>query len=175
MQLNDAIILIQNDYFKKINRPSIWADMGCGTGLFTYALAGCLPSGSMIYAVDKRNFLKKENTADGIEIIPLKADFVKNDLRLNNLSGMLMANSLHYVKDKSAFIEKVKSYLKNDSCIIIVEYDTDSAVRQWVPYPVSFYSLEKLFRSTGFSVVLKIGERPSAFQHNNMYAAFITR
>lgn len=157
-----------------MNRPSVWADMGCGTGLFTYALAGCLPSGSKIYAVDKRSILKKENTAKGIEIIPLEADFVKHDLRFNHLSGLLMANSLHYVKDKPEFIEKIKSYLKDDSCIIIVEYDTDIAIRQWAPYPVSFYSLEKLFRNSGFSLVSKIGERPSIYRHNNMYAALIT-
>ena len=58
-----------------------------------------------------------------------------------------MANAFHYVKDKPAFIEKIKKHLKPSGQMIIVEYDT---VRQnrWVPYPISFENLIQTFSSS---------------------------
>ena len=60
------------------------------------------------------------------------------------VDGILMANALHYVRDKAAFIEKLKKYLKTSGELIIVEYDT---VRQnrWIPYPITFEKLTETF------------------------------
>ena len=79
---------------------------------------------------------------------------------------------LHYVKDKPAFIEKIKKHLKPAGQLIIVEYDT---VRQnrWVPYPISFENLIETFSRAGFNQIKKIGERNSVYRTEKMYAACI--
>ena len=71
MQLQDAISLIQN---KNINSEtkSIWADLGCGPGLFTYALASILKEGSTVYAVDKNISSFKKN--DSIKTVDYKTN-----------------------------------------------------------------------------------------------------
>ena len=52
MELGEAISLIQTDEIIQ-DKQTTWADLGCGSGLFTRALAGLLYTGSTIYAIDK--------------------------------------------------------------------------------------------------------------------------
>ncbi len=171
MNLEEAIHLIRADKpFTKSN----WADLGCGSGLFTYALASLLPQGSTIYAIDKNiNAFIQMAGFDGITIKQYELNFERDKLPFNNPDGILMANSLHFVKDKNGFIEGVLTF-KRLATVIIVEYDTEIS-NHWVPYPISFLSLKNTFHVAGFSSVIKINERPSAFNNGNLYSAIIRR
>ena len=152
----------------------VWADFGCGDGLFTNALAQILSKeGSVIYAVDENErALKKMKSFPGIELKKKVANFENIEFVQHELDGILMANSLHFVKDKSAFISKAIQWMKQDASFIIVEYDTDQS-NQWVPYPISFDSLQKLFTDFGCTVK-KIGEEPSMYNRANIYSAFVS-
>jgi len=86
----------------------------------------------------------------------------------------MMANSLHFIENKFSFIAKAKTWLKPSGCFLIVEYDTNKANR-WVPWPVDYFSLEKLFRSSGFTLINKIAEQSSIFGRANLYSAMIRR
>ena len=80
---------------------SHWADLGCGSGLFTFALAHLLKPGSSVQGVDiilpRFNF---DLQPEGVEIGSMQLDFVADELPFQNLDGILMANSLYYVEDK---------------------------------------------------------------------------
>lgn len=52
MELSAAIELIQNEHLPPPH-PAVWCDLGCGSGLFTAALAHQIKADSTIYAVDK--------------------------------------------------------------------------------------------------------------------------
>ena len=86
-----------------------------------------------------------------------------------------MANAFHYVQYKNAFIKKAVTFLKDDGRFLIVEYNTDEPVPVWVPYPLSFTSLQNLFRDVGFNTVQLLSERPSVYGHASMYSAIIAR
>ena len=148
-----------------------WADLGCGDGLFTEAIARLLPTGSTVRGIDTRPGLKSHTTSNGVTLTPMKADFVRDDLGLHDLDGILMANSLHYVKDQSAFLQRLRTHMHPHAPFLIVEYDTDTPVPRWVPYPLSYASVRDLFNDAGFSYVEKLGERPSAYGRANIYAA----
>jgi len=114
MELNQAIELIECNYLLS-NKPTIWTDLGCGSGLFTNALAGFLAPGSRIFAVDKNiNTFKNFSQNNNVIIEKIKADFIYDELKLQDLDGIMMANSLHYVKDKFSFIKKAGNYLKSN-------------------------------------------------------------
>ena len=85
--------------------PQTWADLGCGAGLFTNALADILGYGSKIYAVDKNISVFKANPKEGVAVEKVKGDFVEDSLNISNLDGILMANSFHFVSRKSEFLE----------------------------------------------------------------------
>lgn len=174
MELEEAIALIQADDIIQ-NKPTIWADLGCGSGLFTRALSGLLYSGSTIYAVDKSiSSFQKKSFSKQVVITTIESDFVKNELNLENLDGILMANSFHFVRDKKSFIEKMIPYFSETPVFLLVEYDTDLS-NPWVPYPVSFMTLRKFFTDLGFTAVKKINEKKSLYRSGNMYSVIVTR
>ena len=171
MKVSDATTLIKAGIPDKVNN-AIWADLGCGNGTFTNALANLLGDSGKIYAVDKEQQELGIETGSKIEIEFVKLDFIHDELPFSYVHGILMANAIHYVKDKPVFIEKIKKHLKNSGQMIIVEYDT---VRQnrWIPYPISFENLIETFSKAGFTQIKKIGERNSVYRSEKMYAACI--
>jgi ubiquinone/menaquinone biosynthesis C-methylase UbiE len=155
-------------------QPTRWADLGCGSGLFTLALAHVLQPGSTIYAVDQKISIKQQLTPNQITIQPIKADFEKQDLGLRDLDGILMANSIHYIKDKQALLQHLKPLLRPKHFFLIVEYDTDKPVPTWVPYPLSFSALQSLFLAAAYSAITRQADQPSIYNKNNIYSALIT-
>ncbi len=175
MKLSAAIELIKNEHLTP-QYPGTWADLGCGSGLFTYALANLLAPGSTVHAVDKAPVrLDPSLSAKTVDIKTLQLDFVANELPYSDLDGVLMANSLHYVQDKKALIDRLTNHLKPEGYFLIVEYDTDTPVPQWIPYPISFRKLEVLFTTAGFQNQLHLDEHTSVYGRANMYAALASR
>lgn len=151
-----------------------WADLGAGNGLFTRALAGLLGNGSTIYAVDKAaQSLRKVGGFPG-SIKLLEKDFVNDELGINCLDGVLMANSLHFVKDTLLFLKHLRSMLRDKGRLILVEYDMVQA-NQWVPYPMSFSKLMELSPLAGFFHLQKLSEYPSQYQPGNIYSALMIK
>lgn len=173
MKLTEAIQLIKNGISRNSTNEN-WADLGCGAGLFTRALASMLGGESNIFAVDKdaQRIRKDEGELAAIEFI--KLDFIQDPFPFSNLDGILMANSLHYVKDKGTFIEKLKANMKPDGRVIIIEYDTEKA-NAWIPYPIDLKQLSSTFASHGFGKVRKIGERESVYRADKMYSCVVER
>ena len=163
MDLKTAIRLIQSPE-TKLNVQTTWADLGCGSGLFTKALSTLLQQGNKIIGVDKdSSALKKLNVANGIILEKLNADFINDDLPLQNLDGIVMANALHFVKNKNVFIQRLQSYVNETASFLIVEYDTDQS-NLWVPYPLKVEGWQKLFIETGYFTFRKINHHPSVYR-----------
>jgi ubiquinone/menaquinone biosynthesis C-methylase UbiE len=169
MKSIDARALIEAGITQQTH-PSTWADFGCGTGIFTNALASLLAPSSKIYAVDKEDHYSETYETAKVDIEFLKLDFISDALPFNNLDGIVMANSFHYVKDKSKFIDTLKKHLKRSGQLIIVEYDTEKQNR-WVPYPINFEKLRHTFTVAGFHSIKKIGERNSVYRSEKIYAS----
>lgn len=171
MNLADAITLIDKA-FPHSDTPQVWADLGCGKGTFTNAIAHLLPHKSHIYAVDSQLQSFPNILENNVEIEFIKADFAKSDLNLSNIAGIVMANSLHYVKDKFTLIRNLEKYLSEDKKFVIVEYDTIIANR-WVPFPIHFVALKELFLELGYSKIMKLDERKSIYGLGNLYSVAI--
>jgi hypothetical protein len=172
MELNTAINLIKTQHLIT-DTQQVWADLGAGDGLFTQALARYLQPGSTIMAVDKNTGNLRKIKQTGQVIIQTKvADFTSEEFSPQGLSGILMANALHYVKEQAAFIGQMKPSFSGKPSWLIIEYDTIKP-NPWVPYPINFVSLKELFNKAGYTSVEKINETPSAYGPHNMYAAWI--
>jgi ubiquinone/menaquinone biosynthesis C-methylase UbiE len=156
----------------------VWADLGCGDGTFTLALAELLGRGGRIYAVDRdeRALRRLGGRAVGHgNVIPVLADFT-GPLSLPGqdvpLDGILLANALHYVRTPEEFLARLASMLRPDGRVVFVEYDRRAA-NPWVPYPISPARLERVTRAAGLSAPVVTATQPSAFT-GNLYVAAAT-
>jgi ubiquinone/menaquinone biosynthesis C-methylase UbiE len=171
MNISDAISLINHPYVTR-NLPEIWADLGCGAGTFTEALSNILPENSEIIAIDKSQQKLPLSYQNSVKIAFLHSDFEKEELQLPSLDGILMANSIHYVKNKSELLKRLITLFKERPKFLLVEYDTSSA-NPWVPFPLPFSELKKLIDDVGLTSIEKIGERNSLYGEK-MYSALIS-
>ena len=171
MQHEDHVALLRGG----IAGPGgVWADFGSGTGAFTLALADLIGPTGEIYSVDKdRGSLKEQERAmrarfPGVTVHYLAADF-SHKLELPPLDGVVMANSLHYQRDKDAVLQLVRGYLHPGGRLLLVEYNADRG-NPWVPYPLSYSTWEAVARRNGFAETCLLARVPSRFL-NEMYSA----
>jgi len=164
MTHDDHIYLLKNGIPEA---GGVWADFGSGTGAFTLALADLIGPAGLIYTIDKdRNALREQEKAmhanfPSHTIHYLVADFTHR-LDLPLLDGGVMANSLHYVRNKPAMVQLVHNYLRPGGHLILVEYNTDRG-NMWVPYPLSYSTWENLAHQNGFESTQLLATRPSRF------------
>lgn len=173
MELNVAVRLIKRGVDKN-SEHKVWADLGSGKGLFTQALATLLSGNSKIYAVDKdgQPLQGIEPNNKDVTIEKIRKDFVYDDLGLEPLDGIIMANAFHFVEDKTALMTMMRKLLKPAGRIIFVEYDTDQS-NPWVPYPISFLSLLDFAKANGIHDITKLDEEPSIYDHAEIYSAVL--
>ena len=98
----------------------------------------------------------------------LAADFTR-PLDLPQLDGVVMANALHFQRDKDATLRLVRGYLRPGGRLLLVEYNADRG-NPWVPYPLSYRTWEALAGRSGFTGTRLLATRPSRFL-GEIYAA----
>ena len=144
-----------------------WLELGSGSGAFTLALADVLGPAGTIHSVDRdRGALAEQARAvearfPATRLQQRTADFTR-PLGMSGMDGVLMANSLHFVKDKHPVLELVRGYLKPGGAFVLVEYDADRG-NHWVPYPISYATWLGAAPGSGFIGTRRIGRVPSRF------------
>ena len=144
-----------------------WADLGAGTGAFTLALADLIGPHGVIHAIDRDRAALAELRSTFVSAVPRAelhvrpADFTRR-LDLADLDGVVMANSLHFVEDKTDVLALVRGYLKPGGRLLLVEYDSDRG-SPWVPHPLSFETWRELASEAGFVETRKLATVPSRF------------
>ena len=151
-----------------------WADFGSGDGAFTLALRDIAGPKVEMFSVDKDKYrLKNQERNFNNQFVDSNIHFIDSDftkpLNLPLLDGIIMANSLHFIKDKEPVLELLKSYLKQKGKFVLIEYNDDMG-NMWVPYPLSFKSFEKLTEESGFESPKLIGAVESDFMRE-IYSA----
>jgi trans-aconitate methyltransferase len=173
MLLPDAIEMLADGDVYALG-PTTWADLGCGDGTFTLALATLLAAGSTIHAMDRDGAALRRipSAHNDVRIQTHPGDFTQQKWPFTDLDGILMANSLHYVADQAAFIRACEERMTMKRRFLIVDYDTNDASR-WVPHPVSQERLTAIFASAGYWSVRILRSRPSIYRRASLYAAAI--
>ena len=148
---------------------AVWAELGAGDGAFTLALAELLGPGATIHTIDRDRRALERGAAEvarrypGVTIHTRAADFT-NPLDLPPLDGLLMANSLHYVRDrdKQPLLRRLRGHLRPGGVCLLVEYNVDRG-NMWVPHPLSYDTWRELATRAGFGRVRLLARAPSRF------------
>jgi ubiquinone/menaquinone biosynthesis C-methylase UbiE len=159
---SDLVALLQDAGLEPGGR---WADLGAGEGAFTLALADLLGPGSHITAVDRDAGalqtlavqMRKRFPDVGLEAKVF--DFTR-PLGLSNLDGMVMANSLHFVREKAPVLESVRNMLRPGGRLVVVEYGSDRG-NPWVPHPFTYERWERMAAQAGFEKTRLLRTIPS--------------
>jgi SAM-dependent methyltransferase len=158
--------------------PGLWADLGSGGGAFTLALADLLGPGGRILSVDRDGgALRRQREAMRARFPATLVDYVQADftrpLDLPELAGVVMANSLHFVRSKEPVLAMVRGLLAPGARLVLVEYDTDRG-NPWVPHPLAYATWERVAASNGFVDTSMLARRPSRHA-GAMYSALTFR
>jgi ubiquinone/menaquinone biosynthesis C-methylase UbiE len=144
-----------------------WADLGSGTGAFTLALAQLLGSDGRILSVDRDRAALAEqerrlaSAFPDVSVERRTADLV--DLpALGPLDGVVMANSLHFIRERGPLLRWLRRQLVPGGRLLLVEYDADDGNR-WVPHPLSFATWQRVAVGAGFGPPRLLGRVPSRF------------
>ena len=154
----------------KLGVPSpggVWGEFGSGRGAFTLALAELIGPTGTIHSVDNNGKALNEQAQAiqrrFVELAPkmhyLIADYTF-PLDLPPLEGVLMANSLHFQRDKKTIIRAILDYLTPGGRLILVEYNIKRG-NPWVPYPIPYNDWQVLAQECGFINTRILGVRPS--------------
>ena len=163
MEHADHVALIRD----AVQPGETWLELGSGTGAFTLALAELLGPGGTIHSVDQdRASLRSQAAAlreqfGAVRVDQRPADFTR-PLGFSGMDGVLMANALHFVKDKAPVLALVRSYLAPGGRFVLVEYDADRG-NHWVPHPISFTTWLAVAPPAGFNGARLLGRVPSRF------------
>jgi SAM-dependent methyltransferase len=171
----DHVALLRGGITAQAN--AVWAELGAGDGAFTLALAELLGPGATIHTIDRDRRAVERGAAEaarrypGVAVRPRVADFT-GPLDLPPLDGLLMANSLHYVRDreKEPLLRRLRAALKPGGVFLLVEYNVDRG-NMWVPHPLSFDTWRELATRAGFGRVTLLGRAPSRFLEEFFAAA----
>ena len=158
----DHVALIEGGVGERGGR---WADLGAGEGAFTLALADLAGPDAQIIAVDKDARALQELRG---RFETRVADFTR-PLNLHDLEGVVMANSLHYVRNKQPVLRAVRAMLRPGGRLIIVEYGADHG-NPWVPYPFTYTRWETIAARAGFKNTRLLKTVPSRWL-GSMYSA----
>ena len=164
MNHKDHVNLLQKGMPEK---GGIWADLGSGTGAFTLALADLIGPTGQIYTIDKdKRALQEQENAMRTNFPTATVEYRNEDftrrLDLPKLDGIIMANSLHFVRHKDPVLRLIRSYLRPGGRFILVEYNSDRG-NMWVPYPLAYRTWENLARQNGFAETQLLSTVPSRY------------
>ncbi len=148
-----------------ITKGSQVADIGSGTGFYSFAASEAVGPNGRVFALDVQKDLlerlKAEATEKGIgNITTVWVDAEKpNGTRLRDASidTAIVANVLFQVEDKEGFIQEVKRILSPNGMILVVDWaESFGGVGPHSDQVFNKDASEQLFTSHGFSVTKTI-------------------
>ena len=102
------------------------ADIGAGSGVYSWPLARAVASGGTLYAVevDKGflDFIREGAQKRGLDnVFPVLGEFTDPKLPVRNLDLAYFHNVLHHIEGRQAYLQTLSGYLKPNARIVIID------------------------------------------------------
>ncbi len=101
------------------------ADLGAGSGYFTYRLADATGAAGIVYAVDvdapMLELIAKESRERGyMNVRTLLAEH--HDPKLPQVDLIFLCNTYHHLEDRAEYFKRAKKYLKPGGRVAIIDF-----------------------------------------------------
>ncbi|MDE2925076.1 MAG: methyltransferase domain-containing protein [Acidobacteriota bacterium] len=102
------------------------ADVGAGSGVFSWPLAQAVAPGGTVYAVEVDQgfleFIREGAQQKGVDnVVPVLGAFTDPKLPVRNLDLAFFHNVLHHIEGRPAYLETLSGYLKPNARIVIID------------------------------------------------------
>ena len=102
------------------------ADIGAGSGVFSWPLAQAVAPGGTLYAVEVDqgflDFLREGAQQRGVDNVdPVLGEFTDPKLPVRNLDLAFFHNVLHHIERRQAYLETLSGYMKPNARIVIID------------------------------------------------------
>jgi SAM-dependent methyltransferase len=129
LESQDRVADLQIDVvIEKLALPAdaVVGDLGCGPGLFAVAFAKACPRG-LVYASDIEpaqldRVRERIHEADAGNVVPVLASADDPHFPAGRLDVVFVADTYHHLEDRVAYFERLRSVLKPDGRLAVLEY-----------------------------------------------------
>lgn len=157
-------LLMPNDTLKRLGytEGSTFADIGCGTGVFTFPAAEIGGASARLYAVDTSQEMLDDVTTQAAEknirtITTVKSDPYDFKLDSQTIDFVIISSVLHEIDDKSRFLAEAKRICKPGGKIAVIEFtETDNGFGPPLDMRIKPESATKLLSETGFVEIERV-------------------
>jgi arsenite methyltransferase len=141
----------------KLKQGDTVADIGCGGGYFSIAMARKVGSKGIVYAVDidvemlkyVDALAKKEGIANITTVLATESG---TGISGKNIDLVFMRNVFHDLKNDSAYFIKLRPLLKDGGRIAIIDYRPGNFIRRLFGHYVGEDEIVSLMKSAGYDV-----------------------
>lgn len=141
-----------------ISSNSVVADIGAGSGYYTYRIAPQVPEGK-VYAVEIQDeaiqYLQDRNKELGFSnVFPIMGEEQTPNLPANSIDLVIMVDVYHELEYPQEMLTAIKESLKPDGKILLIEYrGEDPAVAIKPLHKMTVRQVEKELKANGFKLV----------------------
>jgi ubiquinone/menaquinone biosynthesis C-methylase UbiE len=158
----------------KITVPptGIIADIGAGTGYYTFRLAPIVPKGK-VYAVEIQDEMiaalnERKKKLNNINVEVIKGSITSPNLPANSIDLAIMVDVYHELEYPVEMLASIKMSLKKDGRLLLIEYKgEDPAVAIMPLHKTTVEQLNKELAANGFALTYEGKFLP--IQHFLMY------
>lgn len=141
-----------------ISKNSVVADVGAGSGFYTFRIAEKVPEGK-VYAVEiQENAIKylqqksKSLNLNNVEVV--KGSAQQTGLPPGSIDLLIMVDVYHELEFPDAYLRSIKKTLKPSGKLLLLEYKAeDPAVRIRATHKMSVAQVERELDANGFHLV----------------------
>jgi predicted methyltransferase len=141
------------------------ADVGSGSGYFTFRLANAVGPGGKVFAVDidpgMSAYVRERAQAEGrenVEVIPARPDDPM--LPPSGVDMIFSVNTYHFLENRTAYFARASKYLRPGGRVVIIDFNS----RQWFDIFGSHYTSPEVIKSemkkAGFELKQELGFLP---------------
>ena len=151
------------------------ADIGAGSGYFTFLLAQAVGAAGKVYAVDVDPDMTeivarraKDNSVQNVETIAARADDPM--LPKSGVDLIFTSNTYHHIADRVAYFKSARAYLKPDGKVAIIDFDG----RAWLESLFSHYTTTDTIKREMEQAGYTLREQPN-FLDRQSFLIFVAK